>query len=185
MVLRNRKVEVFLNKEDQIVIEQQFNAKLRTRMFLQLILFILFLASVTWLGMQMTTRDAESGFMMSQGILSKVCPFKNTLLMAPCLIVSAFTWNMVVCMSQLSTNEFFDDTGPPGTPYPVQIKSFSTIDADHDDFYLWCHHILPGKRVAGFLTAVSTCPTLWFEFLLPRQTHYIADMPAGHRLAQI
>jgi len=71
-VLRNRKAEVFQSKEDQILIEQQFNAKVRRTMYSQLLCYILFLASLTWLGMLMTTRDAQSAFMLNQGIIHKV-----------------------------------------------------------------------------------------------------------------
>jgi len=49
------------------------------------------------------------------------------------------------CCWQISSNAFFDDTVGPTERYQIDTKSFDTIDADYDDFFQWCHNLLPGN----------------------------------------
>jgi len=67
----------------------------------------------------------------------------------------------IFCDVQLSTNNFFDDSGLPADRYPIDIKTWETIDADHEDFYQWCHNLLPGmKRLFGTVLGCCTTSTI-------------------------
>jgi len=71
-VLANRKSKLFFDKEVQMVISKHFDQKIRRSMVCRLFFYSIFVASLTWLGMLMTTRDTTSSFMFNEGVLAKV-----------------------------------------------------------------------------------------------------------------
>jgi len=55
-----------------MVISKKFDEKIRRSMVYRLFFYSIFVASLTWLGMLMTTRDTTSSFMFNEGVLAKV-----------------------------------------------------------------------------------------------------------------
>jgi len=159
-VLANRREDIFLNKEEQMVIEDRFNSKVRRNMRWQLVYYVLFLVSLTWMGILMTSRDSINAFMLNQGILAKVWRHEYAL---PVVIVRGIDplrgWVRYAPLIefQLSSNNFFDDTAGPAVQFPVDMKTFDTIDADYDDFYFWCHYLLPGNEDLRRVDCASIC----------------------------
>lgn len=72
MVLNNRRNKLFLDKEAQMVINQNFEKEIGRKQRFRLCSYIMFVVLLTGLGLFMTTRDTTSSFLVNQGIVSKV-----------------------------------------------------------------------------------------------------------------